>query len=118
MPTIPPRPLSLDYPELIVGIAGPIGVDVPQIAASIAAALADLGYGSTLIKLTDEMARYPITRPEFLQESRQWVGTDFFSTYMKKMTDANSLRKQYDDAAVLARIAVDSIREARSKKTT
>src|SRR5271170_2096487 len=91
------RPLSLDYPELIIGVAGPIGVDMDLIARSIGAALVGVGYTDTLIKLTTEMSRYPITRPDLVSEAMHWVGTDTFNTYMRKMSEANALRKQYDD---------------------
>jgi hypothetical protein len=66
------RPLSLDYPELIIGIAGPIGVDMDLIARGLEAALDALRYTSTLFKLTSEMSRYPITDPGLLAESKTW----------------------------------------------
>jgi cytidine deaminase len=112
------RPPSLDYPELIVGVAGPIGVDMDLIARGVEAALAAVRYTSTLIKLTYEMSRYPITDPDLLAESKRWEGRDTFNTYMRKMSEANAIRKQYDDPAVLARIAIDAIREGRSRSTT
>src|SRR6202521_2450638 len=110
-------PPSLDYPELIIGVAGPIGVDMDLIARSIEAALVVVQYTSTLIKLTTEMSAYPITRPDLVEEARHWVGTDTFNTYMRKMSAANALRKQYDDPAVLARISIDAIRADRSRMT-
>jgi deoxycytidylate deaminase len=117
MPDTEMHPLPLDYPELIIGIAGPIGVDMDLLAKSIGSALTAVGYTSDLIKLTTEMARYPITREELLAECAQWKGADTFNTYMRKMSEANALRKQYDDPAVLARIAVEAIRQERAKET-
>lgn len=105
----------LDYPELIVGIAGPIGVDLDLIARSLGAAFASVGYTSDLIKLTTEMERYPITDEDLLAELSRWPGNDTHSTYMRKMSAANALRKQYADPALLARIAIDTIRERRSR---
>jgi deoxycytidylate deaminase len=111
------HPTTLAYPELIIGIAGPIGVDMDMIARSIEAALTQVSYTSSLIKLTAEMTRYPITDAGLLEECRSWVGDDTFQVYMRKMSEANALRKQYDDPAVLARIAIDSVREKRAAKT-
>jgi deoxycytidylate deaminase len=87
------------------------------IAKSISAALTAVSYTSDLIKLTTEMARYPITREDLLEDCARWKGADTFNTYMRKMSEANALRKQYDDPAVLARIAVDAIRQERAKET-
>src|SRR5260370_872198 len=109
---------SLDYPELIIAIAGPIGVDMDQIAQSIDAAFIAVRYQSSLIKLTTEMARYPITDPESLAEIAKWSGSDTYNVYMRKMSEANAIRKQYSDPAVLARIAVDAIRADRKTETT
>jgi deoxycytidylate deaminase len=117
MPDPQTHPLPLDYPELIIGIAGPIGVDMDLLTKSIGAALTVVGYTSGLIKLTAEMAQYPITREELLAECAEWKGTDTFNTYMRKMSQANALRKQYDDPAVLARIAVEAVRQERAEET-
>jgi deoxycytidylate deaminase len=116
MPSAREHLTTLDYPELIVGIAGPIGVDMDLIAHSIEAALSQVGYTSPLIKLTSEMTRYPITDTDLLNGS-EWVGDDTFNVYMRKMSEANALRKQYKDPAVLARIAIDAVRENRSSRT-
>lgn len=110
MPASNKRPTSLDYPELIIGIAGPIGVDMDLIARSLEAAFAGVRYTSTLVKLTSEMSRYPIAS-SFAGDANSWIGSDTFNTYMRKMSEANALRKQYDDPAVLARIAIDAVRE-------
>lgn len=111
------QPSSLDYPELVIGIAGPIGVDMDLIARSLESGLADVGYTSEPVKLTKEMERFPITDEKLKAEATQWTGGDTFKTYMQKMSQANALRKQYEDGAVLARIAIDAIRLLRSAKT-
>jgi deoxycytidylate deaminase len=111
------QPSSLDYPELVVGIAAPIGVDMEQITQSLVAAFHALNYDSSLIKLTSEIGRYPITDQESLVEIAKWTGADTHNVYMRKMSQANALRKQYADPAVLARIAVDSIRADRKTGT-
>jgi cytidine deaminase len=111
------QPSALDYPELVVALAAPIGVDMDQITASIEAAFWSVGYGSCLIKLTTEITRYPITDESVRKEISEFAGTDTFNTYMRKMSEANALRKQYGDPAVLARIAVEAIRAERKAQT-
>jgi deoxycytidylate deaminase len=111
-----PQLAALSFPELVIGIAGPIGVDLDQIASSLKTALASVAYTSDLIKLTAEMERFPIAS-EFLSEINEWVGSDTFNTYMRKMSQANALRKQNKDPAVLARIAVDAIQIGREQHT-
>jgi hypothetical protein len=59
------------------------------------------------------MERYPIAPGPLLDEVNSWKGTDTHDTYMRKMSAANALRKQYDDPALLARIAIDAIRARR-----
>jgi deoxycytidylate deaminase len=100
---------ALTFPELVIGIAGPIGVDLDKIAESLSGALSDVSYTSELLKLTAEMERFPVSRGDLLPEIEEWKGSDTFNTYMRKMSQANALRKQYDDPAVLARIALDTI---------
>jgi hypothetical protein len=117
MSTVDHQPSALDYPELIVGMAGPIGVDLDLIARSLSAAFASVNYSSELIKLTAEMERYPITPGPLLDEINGWAGADTHKTYMRKMSAANALRKQYNDPAFLARVAIDAIRERRSTAT-
>jgi cytidine deaminase len=117
MPAPPDHPLSLDYPELIFGLAGPIGVDMNLITRSLEAALLEVGYSTSSIKLTAEMNRYSVTHEDLIEKIGRWKGEDTFNTYMRKMSEANALRKQYDDPAVLSRIAIDAIRQNRSEKT-
>ncbi|MFG3593246.1 hypothetical protein [Bradyrhizobium sp. RDI18] len=112
------QPSSLDYPELVVAIAGPIGVDMDQITQSIKAAFDTLGYESSLIKLTTEIARYKITDEDSLAEIAKWSGPeDTYHVYMRKMSEANALRKQYGNPDILSRIAIDAIRADRKTGT-
>lgn len=109
---------SLDYPELVVAIAGPIGVDMDQITHSIKAAFSTVGYESSLVKLTTEIARYQITDQESLAEIAKWSAQqDTYHVYMRKMSEANALRKQYRNGDILSRIAIDTIRADRKAGT-
>ncbi|CUT15791.1 Probable Cytidine deaminase EC 3545 [Bradyrhizobium sp.] len=108
---------ALTFPELVIGIAGPIGVDLDQIASSLEKALVDVAYTSELIKLTAEMERFPISDEDELDELKRWAGPDTFNTYMRKMSQANALRKENTDPAILARIAIDAIQLRRQMHT-
>jgi deoxycytidylate deaminase len=108
---------ALTFPELVIGIAGPIGVDLDQIASSFKSALAAVSYNSELVKLTSEMERFPVTREDLMPKIQKWQGSDTFNTYMRKMSQANALRKQNNDPAVLARIAIDGIQIRRERDT-
>jgi hypothetical protein len=67
----------------VIGIAGSIGVDLDQIAASLSKVVGTVYYTSELIKLTTEMERLPVTQ-DLLPELDNWKGADTFNTYMRK----------------------------------
>lgn len=96
------EPKAITHPELIVGIAGPIGIDVNTIADEIDRALQDVGYGSFTIRVTDEMKHYPAAGVVS-------SGTDYFSSMMFKMDYANKLCADAADPARLMRIAIQAI---------
>lgn len=95
-------PKAITHPELVIGIAGPIGVDVDAITDEIASALDDVGYDNRIIRVTNEMMRYPAREVEP-------KGEDHFNTMMYKMDYANRLCEDARDPALLARIAVQAI---------
>ncbi len=96
------EPRAITHPELIVGIAGPIGIDVEAISEEIERALNDVGYGSRTVRVTSEMMRYPAPGVERL-------GDDVFNTMMFKMDYANRLCQDAQDPSFLMRIAIQSI---------
>lgn len=98
------------FPELIIGIAGPIGVNIEALCESIGKALSQVKYKHYLVKLTDEMARF---EPEKAVEA----STDHYSQMMWKMDRANALRSHYKSPEVMASIAIQAIREIRRSKT-
>lgn len=101
---------QIPFPELIFGIAGPIGVDVDLICETLAAALASMDYRSVPIKLTTLMLEFPanVTAPE---------ETDYFTDMMFKMDYAKKLCADYGNAAVLSLIAIRAIVSERIKRT-
>jgi deoxycytidylate deaminase len=96
------------YPELIFGIAGPIGVDVDGLNTSLSECLEEVGYESLVIKLTTEMMQFNTSVQR---------GTDgLFAEYSYKMDYANALRKHYKNPDTLGRIAISAIRRLRKSK--
>ncbi len=96
------EPTALSHPELIVGIAGAIGIDINSICDEISASLEILNYKSHIIHVTTEMTRYPA--PGISQH-----GSDYFNTMMFKMDYANKLCEDANDSAYVIRTAVQAI---------
>jgi deoxycytidylate deaminase len=96
------EPRAITHPELVIGIAGPIGIDINTIFEEISRALHDVGYTSLPIRVTDEMKKYPA--PCIIQ-----AGPDYFNSMMFKMDYANRLCQDAQDSALLMRIAMQAI---------
>jgi deoxycytidylate deaminase len=95
---------SSEFPELIFGIAGPIGVDIESICDSLANALRAVRYRSEVIHLTREMMKYePSARPA------KSPASDFYTDILYKIRYANALCEEMTDAAALARAALRAI---------
>ena len=99
----------IKQPELFVGIAGPIGVDMDAIAVSLSDALIGVGYRPVPIRLTEEMTLIPTDVP--IQTD------DFYAEAASKMRYGNAIRSRTQDAAALARLAVQAIRYRREDMT-
>lgn len=99
-----------EFPELVIGIAGPIGVNVDLLTETISACLKNLNYDSQLIKLTEEMER-------FGEAKVNPPSQDLHTIYNWKMDYANDVREKYKKADALARIAIQTIREYRKSFT-
>ena len=96
------------FPELVFGLAGPVGVDTAQITDVLADALAAVGYKSTNIKLTSEMYRWNGDSPPN-------PGPDYFSAVTSKITYANQQRSDRCDQSIMARMAIRAIRRERAR---
>jgi deoxycytidylate deaminase len=101
----------LEFPELVFGIAAPIGVEIDAICDSLANALRVARYESELIHLTTEMMEYQL-------RARIPGPTDpsFFAEVAFKIKYANSLCADARDSATLARIALRAIVRKRTER--
>lgn len=104
--------LSLEaYPELFIGLAGPMGIDIDAVTAGLKRALTRVGYETKLIKVTDEMM-------DFEAEVEPAGGSDFYNMSMFKIRHANKLCDTRRDTSTLMRIVIDRITKMRKKDET
>lgn len=103
-------PAASKFPEIIIGISGPIGVNVDAITTSLQTALADVKYKSKVIKITKAMENYP-------SSVEKTTNDDFASIMNYKIDYADLLCENHDDLAFLARIAIAAVREEREQIT-
>lgn len=100
------EPTHISYPELVFGIAGPIGIDIEAMIRTLYDALKSVGYLSTTIKITDEISKIESTvKPPTVET--------FFNTMKHKMAHASSICRQQNDAAFLMRLAITAIQRER-----
>ncbi len=100
----------VEFPELFIGIAGPVGVDIELITNTISDCLRQLKYDSQPIRLTSEMMR-------FSKRKTEKSDADHFSILNMKMDNANEIRADLGLPDALARVAVQTIREYRKSFT-
>ena len=93
------------YPEIVLGLAGPSGVDTDAIVESLEVALRAVGYRPHPIRLTDEMTVFD------RQRSDAKIG--FYAQSLDKMNRGNAFCEMFDDRAALARVGVMAIRARR-----
>lgn len=94
-------------PELVIGIAGPIGVDIDALSESIDTAFSEVGYITHLIKITDEI--------KDITSSVEAPKSESFSEQMTyKMDHASALCREQDDPSLLMRYAVKALQRERA----
>lgn len=93
-------------PELVFGIAGPIGIKIEDICKSIESALERVGYSSRLIKITDEV-------DDIKSSAKKPKETDFYSQMKYKMDHASEICRDLTDPSALMRYAIKAIQRER-----
>lgn len=96
----------LSHPEIVIGLAGPIGVDIEAMAEEVGRALDQVNYTHRAVRVTDLMLRYEA--PGVEQD-----GTGYFASMNFKMDYANKLCELAGSAAALVRLMIQGIREHR-----
>jgi hypothetical protein len=98
---------GISHPELIVGIAGPIGIDIEAITEAVSESFEAVGYRSVQIRITDEIQDIP-------SSARPPKRTDYDSVIRYKMKHATAICRKHNDQAYLMRIAIDAIQRERA----
>lgn len=98
----------LTYPELVVGIAGPIGIDIDEINRAIAEALKRVRYETVAIRITEEIKTEPSEVPKPTKK-------DFGSQISYKMSHASAICRAYKSPDTLMRFAIKAIQEYRKR---
>ncbi len=94
------------FPELVIGVAGPIGVDIDAICDAVSDALRAVEYDSATIKLTDEIK-------DLTSSFKKPTRKGFHHLMNFKMDHASDLCRTREDSAFLMRIAIAAIRRER-----
>lgn len=98
----------LSHPELVIGLAGPIGIDIEGMAEEVGRALEQVGYGHRSVRVTELMRKY--AAPGIEQ-----AGPDYFSAMNYKMDYANKLCELAGSADALMRVVIEGIRHERDE---
>jgi cytidine deaminase len=100
----------IEHPELVFGLAGPLGVDLDALSDSLTQSLRSVGYHAVSIKLTDEMQAYTAdTTPS--------ASSAYHHMIAAKMDYATALCRKYGGPATMALIAIDAIQRRRGELT-
>lgn len=97
---------SLKYPELVFGIAGPIGIDIDAIVRTLKEVLGSVAYKSALIRITDEIT--DVSSPE-----SKPINPSFYNMMRYKMAHASAICRERADPAYLMRLAILAIKRER-----
>lgn len=97
----------LSHPELVIGLAGPIGIDIEGMAEEVGRALEQVGYTHRAIRVTDLMRKYAAPGVE-------QAGPDYFSAMNYKMDYANKLCELAGSPEALMRVVIEGIRDSRA----
>ncbi len=97
---------QITRPELVFGIAGPIGIKIDDLCESLAEALKIVDYQSHLIKITDEISSVSSA----IKKNRS---NSFYEQMKYKMDHASSICREADDPGRLMQYAIRAIRRER-----
>jgi deoxycytidylate deaminase len=99
--------VAINYPELVFGIAGAIGIDIEEINRTLTEALASVSYQAVPIRITVEIEDEVTNVP-------QPAGNDFGSQISYKMSHASEVCRKYKSPDTLMRFAIRAIRNHRA----
>lgn len=98
---------AVQYPELVFGIAGAIGIDIDEITGALTEALAAVNYHVVPIRITDEIKDED-------SEVQKPIGSGFGDEISYKMSHASAVCRKYNAPDTLMRFAIRAIRNQRA----
>lgn len=101
------EPNAISHPELVFGIAGPIGIDIDAISQTLTAALQSVDYLTVPIRITSEI-------DEEITDVTKSDSADYESVMSYKMDHASAVCRRYKSADTLMRFAMRAIRQHRA----
>lgn len=101
------EPSAILHPELICGIAGPIGIDIDAISQTLTQALQAVDYRTVNIRITSEIEKEQT-------EVQKPLSSDYEALMSYKMDHASAVCRRYGSADTLMRFAMRAIRQHRA----
>lgn len=96
-----------DWPEVVFGLVGPIGVNMAIVEQKLKEALVAVGYNPQAIRLTDLMPQIAVDGVDAAEP------LDPAERYENRIAYANAVRRKCENDAALAALAVAEIRNIR-----
>ena len=97
---------NIANPDLIVGLVGPIGVDLNHVQVVIEDILRGYDYDTRIVKVTDLMRE--------LKVGVEIDESDQINSYNSKIDFANKVRLHFDSKSILAALSIGAISRMRS----
>jgi deoxycytidylate deaminase len=95
-------------PELIIGLVGPIGVDLDLAASLLTDALRDVGYETSSLRITQLMREVPT--------GLNIDETPYIASFRSRIAYANKVCELLDRSDAMAILAISAIRQIRREK--
>jgi cytidine deaminase len=95
-------------PELIFGLVGPIGVDLELVTGLLEDTLRDVGYDTTILRVTDLMREVPAEIEIYKQPH--------IKSFRSRIEYANKVCEILERSDALAILAISAIREVRRQQ--
>ncbi|MFK0382358.1 anti-phage dCTP deaminase [Agrobacterium sp. NPDC090273] len=99
---------TVDNPEIVIGLVGPIGVDLDAVMAFLTEALAKVQYASEVIHITQVMRD---VLPQIVIDESSYV-----NRYASLISQADTVRRSVNNNAALACLAISDIRRVRTRR--
>jgi hypothetical protein len=99
---------TVDNPEIVIGLVGPIGVDLDAVVGFLTDALAKVQYTAEVIHITQVMRD---VLPQIVVDESTYV-----NRYASLIRHADTVRREVNNNAALACLAIGDIRRVRASR--